>query len=178
MPSSLSLWFSVTVLPGADAHADAHAHADAAGHADADGHPAETGGRQRIAAYGLCRDGDGRVLLVRAAPSTHLAGQWFLPGGGLGFGEDPEDGLAREFVEETGLTVRAAALRAVLSDVSVLPSRVRVHTIRMIYRVSLFDGEPRPEVAGSTDDVRWVSSDLLATLPVADYARRALSAFA
>ncbi|WP_165486056.1 NUDIX hydrolase [Frankia sp. Cppng1_Ct_nod] len=138
-------------------------------------HAAETVGRQRIAAYGICRDAGGRILLVRAAPSTHLSGQWFLPGGGLGFGETPQEGLAREFVEETGLRVRSAALHTVLSDVSLLPSQVRVHTVRLIYLVGLSGGEPRAETEGSTDDVRWVPREEISDLLMADYARRALS---
>ncbi|WP_239395032.1 NUDIX domain-containing protein [Frankia sp. CiP3] len=68
-------------------------------------------GRQRTAAYGVCRHADGRVPLPRAAPTTCLSDQWFLPGGGLGFGEAPEDVLARELVAETGLTVSIAARR-------------------------------------------------------------------
>ena len=69
--------------------------------------------RQRIAAYGVCRDADGRILLARASPSITLQGRWFLPGGGVKHGEDPVDSLTREIEEESGLTrdPRAAARR-------------------------------------------------------------------
>ena len=58
--------------------------------------------RQRLAAYGLARRAN-KVLLVRASPSTGVPGTWWLPGGGLQFGESPGTCLVREFMEETGL---------------------------------------------------------------------------
>ena len=46
--------------------------------------------RQRIAAYGVCVDPQGRLLLARAAPALSLRGRWFLPGGGVDHGETPD----------------------------------------------------------------------------------------
>lgn len=60
--------------------------------------------RQRIAAYGIARRG-GSILLVRE-PTT---GAWWLPGGGVNFGEAPADALAREFEEEVGATIDSVA---------------------------------------------------------------------
>lgn len=42
---------------------------------------------------------DGKVLL------THQAGSYNLPGGGIEFGEQPEESVVREVYEETGLKV-------------------------------------------------------------------------
>lgn len=50
---------------------------------------------------------DGKVLLVKEAPD--LADKWELPGGGLGFGEDPHTGLIREIKEELNLEVTAVS---------------------------------------------------------------------
>ena len=47
---------------------------------------------------------DGRVLLAKRAIEPRL-GYWDLPGGFLEEGEEPLDGLRREFREETGLEV-------------------------------------------------------------------------
>ena len=48
---------------------------------------------------------DGKVLLSKRAIEPRR-GYWDLPGGFLEEGEEPLDGLAREFREETGLAVR------------------------------------------------------------------------
>jgi ADP-ribose pyrophosphatase YjhB (NUDIX family) len=48
---------------------------------------------------------DGKVLLSKRAIDPRR-GYWDVPGGFLEEGEEPLDGLAREFREETGLDVR------------------------------------------------------------------------
>jgi ADP-ribose pyrophosphatase YjhB (NUDIX family) len=125
--------------------------------------------RQRIAAYGICVDETGQLLLARAAPSLTLRGRWFLPGGGVQQGEHPTESLVREIEEESGLVVELGPLLDVLSDVRTLPDGVELHTIRLIYRVASWRGTLRAEVDGTTDDVRWIPRDELATLPLAQY---------
>ncbi len=131
--------------------------------------------RQRVAVYGICEDPDDRVLLVRAAPSLTVAGQWFLPGGGLEHGEHPVAGLQREFAEETGLQVRVGALRGVLSDVFTLPDGASLHTVRIVYAIDAFSGEVRDEVNGSSDAARWVSLTDAWALPLRPYVRQAIT---
>jgi 8-oxo-dGTP diphosphatase len=60
-------------------------------------------GETRLGAYAFCIRGDGAVLLVRMAPDSPDAGSWTLPGGGVQFGEHPDDAVLRELREETGL---------------------------------------------------------------------------
>jgi 8-oxo-dGTP diphosphatase len=57
-----------------------------------------------VAGRAVVRDGD-RVLLVRRAPGGSEAGRWELPGGKLEPGEELVAAVAREVLEETGLTV-------------------------------------------------------------------------
>ena len=133
--------------------------------------------QQRVAVYGICEDGGGRVLLVRAAPHLTVAGQWFLPGGGLDHGEDPVAGLRREFHEETGLDITAGPLLGIISDVFTLPDAVgtSLHTLRIIYGVDGYTGELRDEVGGSSDIARWVPLDEALDLPLRPYVREALT---
>jgi 8-oxo-dGTP diphosphatase len=131
--------------------------------------------RQRIAAYGVCVDEEDRLLLARAAPSLTLAGRWFLPGGGVQHGENPVDSLRREIEEESGLSVVLGPLLDVLSDVRTLPDETSLHTVRLIYRIESWQGTLRPETEGTTDDIRWVTREELATLPLAYYVQDVVS---
>jgi ADP-ribose pyrophosphatase YjhB (NUDIX family) len=56
-----------------------------------------------VRVYGLLLDAQNKLLVS----DEYIRGEFFtkLPGGGLEFGEGTRDGLAREFMEETGITV-------------------------------------------------------------------------
>ena len=127
--------------------------------------------RQRIATYGVCRDGAERLLLARASPSLTLQGRWFLPGGGVQHGERPPESLRREMEEESGLTVEVGPLLDVLSDVRTLPDGSSLHTVRIVYRIESWSGTLRPESDGTTDAVGWFSPDEAAEMPLAHYVR-------
>jgi 8-oxo-dGTP pyrophosphatase MutT (NUDIX family) len=133
---------------------------------------------QRIGVYGICRSGDGRVLLVRASRHSNVPGRWFLPGGGLEHGEAPLDGLRRELAEETGLVLGEATLRGVLSDTWDRPDGTCVHTVRIIYSIERWDGDLVAEADGSSDAVNWVSAADFDSLPVMPYVAEAVARFA
>jgi 8-oxo-dGTP diphosphatase len=125
--------------------------------------------RQRIAAYGVCRDAEGRLLLARASTTLNMRGRWFLPGGGVQHGESPPESLRREIAEESGLTVSLGPLLEVLSDVRTIPDGTSLHTIRLIYRVESWEGTLRPEIGGTTDAVGWFTPEEVKTMPLALY---------
>ncbi len=125
--------------------------------------------RQRIAAYGVCRDGGGRLLLARASPRLTLRGRWFLPGGGVQHGESPLESLRREIEEESGLHVSPGPLLDVLSDVRTIADGTSLHTVRLIYRVESWEGTLRPESDGTTDAVGWFTLDEVRSMPLAHY---------
>ncbi len=54
----------------------------------------------RLGAYGIVLEKK-NILLVRKTKGPYL-GLWDLPGGGIEFGESPEDALKRELQEEIG----------------------------------------------------------------------------
>jgi ADP-ribose pyrophosphatase YjhB (NUDIX family) len=60
-----------------------------------------------VRVYGILLDPQNRLLVS----DEFIRGDYFtkLPGGGLEIGEGTRDGLAREFVEETGITVAVGA---------------------------------------------------------------------
>ncbi|MDE1811057.1 MAG: NUDIX domain-containing protein [Candidatus Micrarchaeota archaeon] len=61
----------------------------------------------RVAAKAFILNSKGEVLMVRRGDDNpHKPGAWEIPGGRLELGESPFDGLKREVLEETGLSVR------------------------------------------------------------------------
>jgi 8-oxo-dGTP pyrophosphatase MutT (NUDIX family) len=127
----------------------------------------------RIGAYAICRRNDD-VLVVRASSRTQVPGRWFLPGGGLGFGEEPSAAALRELTEETGLTGRAPRLVCALSEVHRRISDDEVFSIRLVYGVDVADGELVHERDGTSDEARWVPRGELAALGAMPYVLRAL----
>ena len=57
---------------------------------------------------GLLLREDGCVLLAQRPPGKHMSGLWEFPGGKLEPGELPAQALARELLEELGITVMQA----------------------------------------------------------------------
>ena len=137
--------------------------------------PDDRAERQRVAAYGLALR-EGRVLLARSSPLSASPGRWWLPGGGVEFGEHPTECLIREFREETGLNVQVTSLLDVDSDVVDLPERrERLHTFRIVYTVAVVDGTLTPEADGTTDAVAWHFLNDALGLQLMPFVRRLLT---
>lgn len=130
---------------------------------------------RRIAAYAVCADSVGRVLLVRASERSGTPGTWSLPGGAVDHGEDPHHTVVRETAAETGLSVTVAGLHDVLADMRALPERgITIHTDRLIYQVSVRGGTLADRVDRPTDLVRWFTPAEARELPLRSFTARAL----
>lgn len=125
--------------------------------------------RLRVAAYVICEDGDGRVLLSRWI--GYDGPKWSLAGGGLDPGEHPQQGALRELFEETGYVGELDTLVGV--DVGHFTSEhhvpegydgVDVHAVRIVYRGHVAGGELTHEVGGTSDLAEWVPRDELPSL--------------
>lgn len=125
-------------------------------------------GRTRLAAHGLCVDDD-RLLMVRLAPPVPEAGCWGLPGGGIDWGEAPEDALVREVGEETGLRAVVAGVAGVYST-TFARSRERpaepLHFISIVHWMTVSGGALTHEEGGTTDLAAWVPLADTATAPL------------
>jgi 8-oxo-dGTP diphosphatase len=97
-------------------------------------------------------NGDREVLLVRRKFEPNKGG-WSLPAGFMEFGERQVDSLAREVLEETGLTMTSASLICV-EDGSEDP---RTHALLIAFLVHEWSGEPVP--GDDADAVGWFPMD-------------------
>ncbi len=129
--------------------------------------------RTTVRSYGILFK-DERVVLVRSSNPHHVPPLWWLPGGGIDFGEAPEEALVREFLEETGLAVDDPHLIGVTSDERRRDNGERLHTVRILYTVRWVGGSLRDEAEGTTDLARWFALAEMDDVNLADYARRAL----
>lgn len=142
--------------------------------ADDEPSPPRPGDRVRVAAYGLCRADDGRVLLCHIAPSVGAGDLWTLPGGGLEFGESPAAAVVRELAEESGYEGAVEALIDVGDRLFAEADGGRLHAIRIVYAVRITGGALRDERDGSTDRCGWFTLEQAAGMRLGELARRAV----
>lgn len=112
----------------------------------------------KVAAGLLCRER--RVLIGRRRSGLPYSGFWEFPGGKIEAGETPQECVAREFLEELSIHVRAEDL-------------VACHTHQypngpveiFLYAVSLLSGELKPV---EHDELRWAASAELESFKLLD----------
>ncbi|WP_141911117.1 NUDIX hydrolase [Micromonospora sp. A202] len=111
---------------------------------------------RRVGVYGVLWDGD-RVLVVRDGVGGEFPGVWRLPGGAVAHAEHPERAVVRAVAEQTGLTVAAGRLRAVVADVTSYPEDVSLHTDRLFFELAQRDGPVAEAGGGLVDRVAWLT---------------------
>lgn len=118
--------------------------------------------RIHLGAYGYCRDKDGRLLLVRVLGGPDH-GAWTLPGGGVSWGEHPDQAVMREMEEETGLVgLEVNTIVAIYSHVyqETLDSPLAaLHHIGIIYHLDLHSFDVKNELNGTTDLSQWLTEE-------------------
>jgi mutator protein MutT len=101
---------------------------------------------------------EGRILLTRRPPGSHLAGLWEFPGGKREPGESLAEALARELTEE--LHVTAAVGEQLYQGRYHYPDRtVELH----FFACRLVAGEPAPV---GCDALAWVAPEAMAAYPM------------
>lgn len=139
--------------------------------------PIAPAGRTRLGSHAICLDDAGRLLLCRLAVSEVASGAWTLPGGGVEFGEHPDDACLRELREETGLEGRIERVEDVFSHLypaSRWAGGQDLHFLSVLYRVQIVGGELGDELDGSTDRAAWMTPDEIRGLALVELARAAI----
>ena len=105
------------------------------------------------------RDGCWLMMNRVKKQTDENAGKWIGVGGHLEEGESPEECVAREVREETGLTLKNARLRGIITFI--LPEWGNEMTF-------LYTGEADGEITGECGEgvLRWVPIDQVPSLPL------------
>lgn len=128
--------------------------------------------RSRHGSYGILIQ-DGKVLLTQNHSGPYQ-GLWGLPGGGIEFGESPEDTLQREFLEETGLSITNIHPLRVITTCGSSGSdegSYHFHHICHVYRILVW--EKRPEHIAE-EQMQWVALDSISYDQLIPFTKRVL----
>jgi 8-oxo-dGTP diphosphatase len=119
--------------------------------------------RHSVSVTGIAIRHDGRILAVQRRDNGH----WEPPGGVLELDETFEDGVRREVLEETGVSVRVDRLTGAYKN---LPRGI----IALVFRCTPTSGKPTP--TDESQHVRWLTIDDVRTHMTPAYAVRVLDA--
>jgi len=131
---------------------------------------------RRVAAYVLCRDDGGRILLTRFTQAgSPDSGKWTMPGGGMEWGEDPLETAERELEEETGLIADIGRVLGVFSrwyDAREATSGKAGHVLGIVYDGTNLRGILRTEFScdadNTTDAASWFTLEEARALPLVE----------
>lgn len=126
-------------------------------------------GEFRLGAYALCLDTSGRLLLSRVSAGVIDEGMWTIPGGGVDWGEHPEEAAARELLEETGLhALGFTGVAGIYSKTYTAEesARGRFHHVGIVFSADGVEGEPRAERDGTSDGAAWFARVEIEDVPL------------
>lgn len=109
--------------------------------------------KQLISVRAIIRDDKKTLLLQRATGRSTILGKYELPGGKLGYGEQPEDALARYLKDDAGLTIQTAQLFDVLTYIDHDDRDIQYTFI--LYLVSLGQGGARVALSNNYSHYAW-----------------------
>ena len=111
--------------------------------------------RHSVSVTGIVLRDDGRVLAIK----RHDDGRWVPPGGVLELDETPQDGVAREVYEETGLKVQPLRLSGVYKN-------MRLGVVSLAFVCEVTGGEEH--TSNEANRVAWLTRDeAIAAMPEA-----------
>lgn len=119
----------------------------------------------------LLRNPEGKYLLIRRSADVYQSVQntWDIPGGRIDAGSGLRENLAREVMEETGLTMTSVP-RVIAAQDIFSPEHDR-HIVRITY---LGAAEGEPKLSDEHTDSRWVTFAELKVIENLDRYLRAL----
>lgn len=120
----------------------------------------------RLSIKAICKK-DGKIMFIKKPSGAHG-----LPGGGLDFGENVQEGVAREMMEEIGLTVTKVATNPTYAwihkfeqyrDMEWFYSYVVAYEVEIDFDIPMADAKYDEIVFLSEEEIRTAKLDWLAT---------------
>jgi ADP-ribose pyrophosphatase YjhB (NUDIX family) len=102
--------------------------------------------KHSVSVAGITVRGDGRILAIRRADN----GAWEPPGGVLELHEDPQTGVVREVLEETGIKVNVRQLTGVYKNMN-------LGVVALVFRCEPTAGAER--TSDEATAVEWLTPD-------------------
>ena len=109
--------------------------------------------KQLISVRAIIRDNQKTLLLRRANGRQSILSKYELPGGKLGYGEQPEEALARYLKDDTSLVVQSAQLFDVLTYIDHDDRDIQYTFI--LYLVSLSQDGNKVRLSQNYDEYVW-----------------------
>lgn len=120
--------------------------------------------RHSVSVAGIVVNDEGKVLVIRRRDNGH----WEPPGGVLEISETIEEGVHREILEETGISVRVDRLTGVYKN-------MKRGIVALVFRCVPLDGSSR--VTDEAGEVRWMTLGEVNKAMAPAYAVRVSDAF-
>lgn len=126
---------------------------------------------QKIVVTGFLYHKSKVLIIRRSMKEKFLPGFYELPGGKVDFGENPEDGLEREYKEEVGLEIKVIKPYRVFSYISDNNSR---HTVEILFIVKLINESAEIKLGKGHGDYKWVLESEIEKYKITDEIKRAI----
>jgi len=122
---------------------------------------------QQGAVSAILLDEDDQILFLRRSKNDDfMPGSWDIPGGGLEYGEEPEEGLRREIREETGLEIQIIRILTVSTYFM-----GEVQRLDITYLCSAIDSY-KLKLSNEHVEDRWVWKDGINSLNLNNYIKK------
>lgn len=122
--------------------------------------------KQRVSVRVIARKDDSVLVLRRVSGRQSIIGQYELPGGKLGYNEQPEDAVRRFMREDAGLTVQTAHLFDVVTYVDYDDSNLQYVVI--VYMVDCTDVTSDISLSQKYSEYVWQNQEKIQQLPLTD----------
>ena len=122
--------------------------------------------KQRVAVRVIAKSNDKILALRRVNGRQSIIGQYELPGGKLGYGEQPEDAVRRYLRDDAGLSVSVAHLFDAVTYIDYDDSSLQYVVI--VYTIDVSGMDARVALSQNYDEYVWHAQDKLQHIPLTD----------